>query len=188
MGNRATISRDQILDTAYALAERKSLSGLGIREVAEACAVSVGSVYNYFPSKAHLVAAVVGRYWERALVEDDLHPRQGEGFLPFCRRLSDNLADPIRVFRDEWVGQMRAFDAKTLAVAHESEGSFFSHIEKGLEAVLLADPSIDKEKLTGPLEPATLCAFVWRGLLETHRINDESSDTLLALLERALVK
>ena len=188
MGNRATISRDQILDTAYALAERKGLSGLGIREVAEACTVSIGSVYNYFPSKAHLVTAVVGRYWERALVEDDLHPRRGEGFLAVCRRLSDNLADPIRVFRDEWVGQMRSFDAKTLSVAHESEGSFFSHIEKGLEAVLLADPSIDKTRLVGALEPAALCAFVWRGLLETHRIGGESNDTLLALLERALAK
>ena len=188
MGNRATISRDQILDTAYALAERNSLAGLGIREVAEACSVSVGSVYNYFPSKAHLVTSVVGRYWERALVEEDLHPRQGEGFLPFCRRLSDNLSEPISVFRDQWVGQMRSFDAKTLAVAHESEGSFFAHIEKGLEMVLMSDPSIDKTKLVGPLEPAMLCAFVWRGLLETHRISDETSDTLLALLERALVE
>lgn len=186
MGNRATISRDQILDTAYGLAERNSLAGLGIREVADACSMSVGSVYNYFPSKAHLVTAVVGRYWERALVDEDLHPRSDEGFFAFCHRLSDSLANPIRVFRDQWVGQMKAFDAKTLAVAHESEGVFFTHIQKGLVTVLMSDDTIDKTKLTGPLEPTALCAFVWRGILETHRIGAASNDTLLALLEAAL--
>lgn len=67
MGNKAIISKDNILEVAFAIASEKGLVGLGIREVADACSVSVGSVYNYFPSKAHLISEVVGRYWEQAL-------------------------------------------------------------------------------------------------------------------------
>lgn len=81
MGNKAIISKDNILEVAFAIASEKGLVDLGIREVADACSVSVGSVYNYFPSKAHLISEVVGRYWEQALDKNELHAKQYEDFF-----------------------------------------------------------------------------------------------------------
>ena len=60
---RQGIDRAAIAEAAYALAEERGLAGLGIRSVAEACGVSVGSIYNYFDSKADLVGAAVESVW-----------------------------------------------------------------------------------------------------------------------------
>ena len=40
MGNKPVISKQQILDTAFAIASESGLSGLSIREVARACNVA----------------------------------------------------------------------------------------------------------------------------------------------------
>ena len=47
---RQGVDRAAIAEAAYALAEERGLAGLGIRSVAEACGVSVGTIYNYFPT------------------------------------------------------------------------------------------------------------------------------------------
>ena len=41
MGNKAIISKDNILEVAFAITSEKGLVGLGIREEADACSVSV---------------------------------------------------------------------------------------------------------------------------------------------------
>ena len=69
MGNKPVISKQQILDTAFAIASESGLSGLSIREVARACNVAVGTVYNSYPTKYDLVNDVVGRFWNEALAE-----------------------------------------------------------------------------------------------------------------------
>ena len=58
MNNTAT-SRAELLEICAQLASEKGFQALGIRDLAEAAGVSVGCIYNYFPSKASLLAAVV---------------------------------------------------------------------------------------------------------------------------------
>ena len=83
---------------------------------------------------------------------------------------------------------MKSLDAQSLAVAHEEESSYFAHIEKGLQLVLIRDKTIPHEQLVGPLEPSRLCAFIWKNLLEGHRRSDGSVEVLFALLERLFDK
>jgi len=59
-----------ILQAATRILERQSLAGLTTNRVAEVAGVSVGSVYQYFPNKAALVAALVER--AQATLRNDL--------------------------------------------------------------------------------------------------------------------
>lgn len=186
MGNKATITREQILAAAYGIVTEHGLAGLGVREVAQACEVSVGSVYNYFPTKADLVSDVVGMFWENSLAKEALHPRPNEGFLPFCRRLCATIEQMFGKFRSGWLEQAKALDAKSLAMARERENACFGHIERGLAALLRSDPSIDQGVLTGALDPDALGILVWRVIFNSLRQGDNSHQTLLALLEQAL--
>ena len=69
MGNKPIINKQQILDTAFDIASASGLSGLSIRDVASACNVAVGTVYNSYPTKNDLVNDVVGRFWNEALAD-----------------------------------------------------------------------------------------------------------------------
>lgn len=61
--NTVVTSKEDILKTSRELIQQKGLPAINIRSVAAACGVSVGSIYNYFASKAALVSAVVESVW-----------------------------------------------------------------------------------------------------------------------------
>lgn len=64
MVNAVVTSREEILGTCRDLIRRQGWPAVQIRTVAAACGVSVGSIYNYFGSKAELVAAAVESVWQ----------------------------------------------------------------------------------------------------------------------------
>lgn len=76
--NTVVTSKEEILKTSRELIRREGWSAVNIRSVAAACGVSVGSIYNYFDSKAALVGAAVESVWceifhrpeDRAVFED----------------------------------------------------------------------------------------------------------------------
>lgn len=56
-------SKEEILSVCRELIHRQGGTALNVREVAGACGISVGTVYNYFGSKADLVGAAVESVW-----------------------------------------------------------------------------------------------------------------------------
>lgn len=61
--NTVITSKEDILKTSRELISRQGWSAINIRSVAAACGVSVGSIYNYFDSKAALACATVESIW-----------------------------------------------------------------------------------------------------------------------------
>lgn len=61
--NTIVTSKEEILKTSRELIQREGWSAVNIRSVAAACGVSVGSIYNYFDSKAALMSATVESVW-----------------------------------------------------------------------------------------------------------------------------
>ena len=61
--NTVITSKEDILRVSRELIRTQGWDGVSIRSVAAACGVSVGSIYNYFDSKAALVGAAVESVW-----------------------------------------------------------------------------------------------------------------------------
>lgn len=61
--NTVVTSKEEILQTSRELIRQQGWSAVNIRSVAAACGVSVGSIYNYFDSKAALVGDTVESVW-----------------------------------------------------------------------------------------------------------------------------
>ena len=59
---RSTDTVETILAAAARVLERESLAGFNTNRVAEIAGVSVGSLYQYFPNKSALVAALIDRH------------------------------------------------------------------------------------------------------------------------------
>lgn len=62
--NKVVTSKEEIMDVSRRLVLEKGIASLSMRAIAEACGVAVGSIYNYFPSKAELLSAAIGSVWE----------------------------------------------------------------------------------------------------------------------------
>ena len=59
---RSTDTVETLLAAAARVLERESLAGFNTNRVAEVAGVSVGSLYQYFPNKSALVAALIDRH------------------------------------------------------------------------------------------------------------------------------
>lgn len=153
MGNKPVISKQQILDTAFAIASESGLSGLSIREVARACNVAVGTVYNSYPTKYDLVNDVVGRFWNEALADSMPGAIAGDDFIGFCEGLALQLSGALARFRDDWLTEVAALDAKGLASARKREEACFAHIRRGLVVALERDPNVAHDRLLGRWPP-----------------------------------
>lgn len=69
--NTAVTSKEEILKTSRELIRQQGWSSVSIRSVAAACGVSVGSIYNYFDSKAALLSETVGSVWQEIFHRPD---------------------------------------------------------------------------------------------------------------------
>jgi len=67
-------SREALVTAAREIARTESLSKISIRRVASVCGISVGAIYNYFPTKSELMLAVIEDFWRSAFhsMGDDL--------------------------------------------------------------------------------------------------------------------
>ena len=61
--NTQITSAEEILKAAQKILLEHGASALNMRAVAAACGVSVGSIYNYFPSKSALIGATIESVW-----------------------------------------------------------------------------------------------------------------------------
>lgn len=59
----AATSREEILSVCRDLIHQQGGKALNVRQVAAACDISVGTVYNYFGSKEELVGAAIESVW-----------------------------------------------------------------------------------------------------------------------------
>ena len=83
--NTSVTSRDAILSVSRQFITQNGFGSVNMRAIAAACGVSVGSVYNYFPSKGDLICAVVESVWP-ALAE------------LFCKRKAKGQRDDGALF------------------------------------------------------------------------------------------
>ena len=61
-----------------------------------------------------------------------------------------------------------------------------SHMLRGLEDVLAADPQVRADHLSGDLSVEAVCRLTLNGMFDAVRRGDPDCRTLLALVERAL--
>lgn len=92
---------DSIKEKALAEAGRILLSegyrALTVRRVAETLGIGVGTLYNYFPSKDHLVAGVMLDNWQGAV-----HAFEAEGKSGDAREVIRRLFSLVQTFSERY--------------------------------------------------------------------------------------
>ena len=84
-------AKAQLADSGYA--------ALTVRSVAAGCGVGVGTVYNYFPSKDALVAAVMLEEWDRRMQAVGAAGADSDGPGPVLRCIYEQLRAYARQYR-----------------------------------------------------------------------------------------
>lgn len=125
---QSIVSREELLENAYQIAERNGVSALSVRGLANATGVSVGTVYRHFSAKDELTTATIQLYFKHAFYERFCHIDPQVGFVDYCREMHASMREVTTHFRECWLRGIDALPAVEKAAARLRESQQIEHI------------------------------------------------------------
>ncbi|MDJ0626617.1 MAG: TetR/AcrR family transcriptional regulator [Rhodobacter sp.] len=152
--------KDRIVDEAFHVIEEKGVDQLSFREIARRLGVSHQAPYKHFPSRDHILAAVIARCFQSFAVHLQARPNSADPFedlghmglayLEFAR------AHPLR-YRLMFNSRLPDVSEHPEMLAQAQHA--FSLLQERLETMDLADPHHD---IADPVRHDAL--FIWSAL------------------------
>ena len=183
--NTIVTSKEEILKTSRALIQEQGWSAVSIRSVAAACGVSVGSIYNYFDSKAELVSATVESVWreifhrpEDAAVFQDVQAC----VIWMYERMAYGYEQYPGFFTLHSLGFMR--DEKADGKRHMQQA--WHHMLMGLCAVLKQDARIRPDVFDEQFTAEKFAEVLFSQLLSALLRQDYDPSAVLEVVRRTL--
>ena len=138
--NTVITSKDDILKSSRELIQQQGWAALNVRSVAMACGVSVGSIYNYFGSKAQLVSDTVESVWHE-IFHFSQEPTEFQDMLSCISWIYERMEYGCKKYPGFFTLHSFSFDRE------KSDGKqlmyqTWKHIIDRLEAVLTQDPNV----------------------------------------------
>ncbi|HAQ42115.1 MAG TPA: TetR/AcrR family transcriptional regulator [Clostridiales bacterium] len=183
--NKTITSREAILSAGKEIIVQSGMQGVNIRDVAHKCGISVGSVYNYFPSKSDLIVATIEAVWTEIM-----HGSKG------CVTRSDFAENVLSLFNSIQKGCQKYpsfFSIHSMSVANldknkgrEVMNRYFTHIKNGLLESLHHDQSIRKDAFSNQFTKSDFVDFVFSNIITLLMNEANTCDFLLEIVKRTI--
>lgn len=182
----AVISRDEILEASRLMLQEKGWSAIHMRSVAVRCGVSVGSLYNYFPSKTELVAATVESVWQELFhVPEDLTGE--EHFCKVIQWLHDSIQEGNRRYQGFLTLHAMGFTTGEGKVeGRRMMERVQGQLRKSLCRMLREDDQVNQSVFDSRLTPEGFVELVFSMLITALLRGEEDCEPLLAVVRRVL--
>ena len=181
--NTVVTSREAILEACRSLARSQGLKALSMRRVAQACGVAVGSVYNYFPSKADLLAATVEEVWRQIF---RAATSGSGGFVARLEALFDSARQGSAEYPDFFALHAMGFAAGERQRGRQVMDAFFTRMKEGLLEALKQDRQVRSDAFDSRFTPPRLVEWAFSALMALLVQGSSSCDILLEVIRRAI--
>ncbi len=139
--NTIVTSKEAILHVSRKLIQEKGWTALNIRSVAAACNVSVGSIYNYFPSKADLITETVESIWQDIFRLPE-HRGHFDNFVSCVQWAFDCMRKGNETYPGFFTLHSISFLEEDKSSGKRLMAQSWAHIQTMLSMVLQADPQL----------------------------------------------
>lgn len=95
--------QELILSKAKEILYNEGYSKLTMRNVSKACDISLGTIYNYYPTKKELVVEMMTDYWREYMDVAQTIASSNNNFYERLNQIFDTLNIFIKTFRDAWL-------------------------------------------------------------------------------------
>lgn len=104
-----TISRstenmyDHILKEAKEIAHTEGLSQMNMRKVASKCNIALGTIYNYYPTKADIIFAIVEDFWKECFADFNKIYNPNLDFFKQLEVFYFHILNYLQQFESNWL-------------------------------------------------------------------------------------
>ncbi|MFB0918265.1 MAG: TetR/AcrR family transcriptional regulator [Clostridiaceae bacterium] len=181
--NKSVTSKEIILEESKKIMRESGPELLGMREIAKRCGISVGSVYNYYPSKESLIADTLEAIWTE-IMHGEKDMSKEKGFLESVALLYEKISKGSERYPLFLSTQSMLFDKMDKFEGKDLIGHYENHIIKGLVRALKMDDRVNKNAFNSTFPMDVFVEFIFTNILKS--INDNSQDLqfILELIKR----
>lgn len=142
--NKVVTTREELLHTAQEIVFQEGMDKLSIRALAKKHDISVGAVYNYFPSKSELVLAIIEDFWKQIFHQDICEMSKQLSFSNFYEMVYQRLVNHSEAFFSVLLGQLNILKDHDKEKGKQMEQKYMVHIQHGFLYALQQDENIDE--------------------------------------------
>lgn len=172
--NKVVTSKEELLNTAKQIVFQDGIDQLSIRTLAKKLNISVGAVYNYFPSKSDLLLAIVESFWKGIFHKDICTLSETLPFADFYEIVYQRLAEHMEDFFSVLLGQLDILRSTDKERGKQMEERYQQHIRTGFLYALNQDHNIAEQVWNETFTKETFINFLFEHMMNelSHRRND----------------
>lgn len=185
--NKTITSREAILSRGKEIVLEVGLQGLNIRDVAKRCGVSIGSIYNYFPTKSDLMIATIESVWKDILHGYKVCEEQ-HNFAENIRRLFLTIKKGSENYPSFFSMHVMNGVAVDKEKCRGHMDKYFNHMKKGLLATLNEDQGIREDAFSQTFTKEDFIEFIFSSLIMLLINEADSCDFLIEMIRRTIYR
>lgn len=164
------------------MVSEKGLESINMREVAKACEVAIGSIYNYFPSKSELLVATIESVWEDIFdFENTTHC-----FITYVEQFFSHICKKIAKYPHFFTIHSLNFSSNGQKDAKMAMEKYLVKIRKKMLENLKSDEQIDASKFDDTFNEEKFVMFVLTNIVSLLVQKQYHCDVLLEVIKRTL--
>lgn len=183
--NTVITSKEDILKTCRELIRRQGWTAINIRSVAAACGVSVGSIYNYYDSKAALVGEAVESVW-REIFHQPEDKAVFEDTQACIAWMYGQIEYGCRQYPGFFTLHSLAFMQEDRSAGKRRMQQSWRHIREVLCAVLKRDVRVRSDAFTEKFTAESFADVLFSFLLSAMLREDYDPAAVLEIVRRTL--
>lgn len=185
--NTVVTSREAILQASRVLIQTQGWEAVNIRNVARACDISVGSIYNYFQNKSSLIAAAVESVWC-----DIFHMPENRGefedFTECVKWAYESMRRGNEKYPDFFSMHSMSFLGENKKSGQEFMAKSWDHIKAEFYRVLMKDKKINRNVFQGDFTPQKFVNLVFSLILSSLVQHDYDSAGVVEMIRLVLYR
>ncbi len=183
--NKVITSEDAILSVCRNIVAESGLQSINIRDVAKKCGVSIGSIYNYFPTKSDLIVATSESIWKEIMNGLAFGENQND-FRQCIKRLYLDIRNGSDQFKDFFSSHSIDVMRSDRSKGRIGMEQYLRQMKLMLENILAADTSVRANAFHDHFSRKDFINFVLSNLVSQLVKREDSCEFLLEIITRSI--
>ncbi|MDO4454708.1 MAG: TetR/AcrR family transcriptional regulator [Eubacteriales bacterium] len=184
--NRQITTEEAILNISKKYILKNGISSFNIRRIAKECGISVGTLYNYFPSKTQLIISTVESVW-REIFEPFDHLAESDHFIEVVQRMYEIIENGNTKYPGFFSFHSLNFAAEGKKEGIEMMNLYFSKLKENLLDVLRKDTMIKKDLFHHEFTDEKLIDYIFT-LMVSSLLNREDPSPLFIFISNYIYR
>lgn len=178
--------KETILSAAKNIAIEQGITKINIRSVAQNSGIAIGTVYNYFPSKAHLLIAVIEDFWDGAFAGIDWHGFSNSNFYENLEVIYNSLYLYLKSFKENWLEHLSLLKTQEKLIGKKKESEYLDKIHKKITALMDMDDKLRHYPWNDSFSKEKTSEFIFDNMLTMLRKGEKDISFFIIVLEKIL--